>query len=159
MYAAQTSTPIEKSLREIRDLVIKHGGQAFGTGEDDSRVLIQFLMKERRIMFELQTPARADFLRETRNVRGGKTIEREVSPAVAEKRHEQACRAAWRALALTIKAKFIAIEDHVETFEEAFLAHVVVPGKDGRAERFIKAATKALAASYAGKPLPPLLPG
>lgn len=159
MFAAQTSVPIEKSMREIRDLVIGHGGQAFGTGEDGTRVIVQFLMQDRRIMFELQMPDAASFLHEERNVRGGKTITRDVSPSVASQRHAQACRAAWRALALTIKAKFVAVEDHVETFEEAFLAHVVIPGKNGRSERFIKAASKMLADSYMGKPLPPLLPG
>lgn len=159
MFAASTSVSIEKSLREIRDLVLDHGGQAFATAEDEERVCIQFLMQERRIMFELQMPVLASFLQEQRNVRGGKTITRDVAPATAAQRHTQACRAAWRALALTIKAKFVAVEDHVETFEEAFLAHVVVPGKNGRSERFIKAASKMLADSYMGKPLPPLLPG
>ena len=39
-------------------------------------------------------------------------------------------RQQWRALLLCIKAKLEAVASNIETFEEAFLAHVVMP--DGR---------------------------
>jgi hypothetical protein len=43
---------------------------------------------------------------------------------------ERLRRQQWRALLLCIKAKLEAVASGIETFEEAFLAHVVMP--DGR---------------------------
>jgi hypothetical protein len=43
---------------------------------------------------------------------------------------EQLRRSRWRALLLCIKAKLESVARGVETFEEAFLAHVVMPGGD-----------------------------
>ena len=40
---------------------------------------------------------------------------------------EQACRQRWRALALVIKAKLEAVESGITTFEDEFLAHIVMP--------------------------------
>jgi hypothetical protein len=34
----------------------------------------------------------------------------------------------WRALLLTIKAKLVSVENGIEKFEEAFLAHIVIAG-------------------------------
>lgn len=59
----------------------------------------------------------------------------ECTPEEQAKLWEQACRARWRALALTIKAKLVAIDEGVETVEEAFLAHMVVADA-GKSKRF-----------------------
>ncbi len=50
------------------------------------------------------------------------------SPEGAEKAWEQACRQAWRALALVVKAKLEAIEAGIASFEDEFLAYTVLPG-------------------------------
>lgn len=44
--------------------------------------------------------------------------------------NDQTRRARWRALLLTIKAKREAVESGIETVEQAFLAHIMLP--DGR---------------------------
>ncbi len=41
---------------------------------------------------------------------------------------EQERRRRWRALLLTIKAKLVSVENGIEKFEEAFLAHIVIAG-------------------------------
>jgi hypothetical protein len=41
---------------------------------------------------------------------------------------EQKQREKWRQLLLVLKAKFTALEEGVETFEQTFLAHVVLGG-------------------------------
>jgi hypothetical protein len=46
----------------------------------------------------------------------------------AERAWEQACRQRWRALLLCIKAKLEAVECEITTFEEEFMAHIVLPG-------------------------------
>ena len=65
-------------------------------------------------------------------------------------------RSAWRALALTVKAKITSVDSGIETFEEAFLAQVVVRDA-GKMRRFGEVAARAIAESYSGKNLPPLL--
>ena len=45
-------------------------------------------------------------------------------------KNAQAIRQRWRALLLCIKAKLESVESKIESFEDAFLAHVVMP--DGR---------------------------
>lgn len=40
---------------------------------------------------------------------------------------EKAMRQRWRALALVVKAKLEAVESGITTFEDEFLAHIVLP--------------------------------
>ena len=40
---------------------------------------------------------------------------------------EQACRSRWRALALAVKAKLEAVAIGITTFEDEFMAHIVMP--------------------------------
>jgi hypothetical protein len=46
---------------------------------------------------------------------------------IAGRMTEQAVRQRWRALALVIKAKLEAFESGIETFEQAFLANILLP--------------------------------
>jgi hypothetical protein len=57
-------------------------------------------------------------------------------------------------LLLCIKAKLESVEAKIETFEEAFLAHVVLPDGETVGEH----ALPAVAAIYKGGQLRPLLP-
>lgn len=151
-YASDTSVSVAKSRGEIEDMVQRAGGTRFASMYEDTRAVVMFELADRRIMFELPLPSREAYA--TRQVRG------RVVPVDASRQQrdwEQACRSKWRALALTIKAKLISVESNVESFEEAFLAHIVVAGKDGRATRFSEFAVKAIQQAYTGKPLPPLL--
>lgn len=152
-YASETSVPVDRSQREIEQLVLKAGATSFYRGQDGAKALIGFQLKERRIMFDLPLPQPDEFAFYERRGRKVKS-----APHQVEQMLEQAERAKWRALALCIKAKLVSVESGVESFEEAFLAQVVVP-HDGRAVRFGALAMKAIAASYStGKPMPPLLP-
>ncbi len=60
---------------------------------------------------------------------------------------EQQERVKWRALLLTVKAKLVSVENGVESFEEAFLAHLVLPGGATVGAK----ALPAIAEAYAGK--------
>ena len=42
--------------------------------------------------------------------------------------YERAERQRWRALLLVLKAKLESVESNIETFENAFLAQIVMPG-------------------------------
>jgi hypothetical protein len=92
----------------------------YGFDDDNSLARIQFEMRNRRLRFDLPMPLLSSFaLSDTRRI-----------PRTAESARtawEQACRQRWRALALVIKAKLEAVDSGIVTFEEEFLAHVVLP--------------------------------
>lgn len=147
-YAANTKVSAETSQSEIKRTVLKYGAKSFGSFEDGDRAVVVFETHDRRIKFNLTLPAKGsrEFTVHSRGVR---------TQSAAEAQWEQACRQRWRALLLAIKAKLESVEAGIETFEEAFLAHIVLP--DG--ETFGERATAAIAVAYNGKPLPPLLAG
>lgn len=150
-YANDTSVSVGKSKGEIEDLVQRAGGRKFATLVDESHAAVMFELSDRRVMFELPLPPRERFA--TRMVRGRRV---EASSERQQRDWEQACRSLWRALHLAIKAKLISVESGVETFEEAFLAQVVVP-HGGKAKRFGELAVKAIEQAYTRNALPPLL--
>lgn len=150
-FASTTSVSVAKSRGEIEDLIQRAGGRRVAALLEDSRAVVLFELADRRVMFELPLPTRDTFA--TRLVRGKRVP---ASPDQQQKEWEQACRSRWRALALTIKAKLVSVESRVESFEEAFLAQIVVADA-GKATRFGEVATKAIAQAYTGGKLPPLL--
>ena len=69
--------------------------------------------------------------------------------------HEQEVRRRWRALALVVKAKLEAVASNITTFEEEFMAHIVMP--DGRTVG--QHVRPQIEASYASGKVVPLLLG
>lgn len=113
-YAEKTEVPVERTKAEIERLVVeKHGADQYMTGQqlNPPRAMIQFRMENRIIRFELPLPL------DPRDPVGNQS-----------KRTAQQMRTRWRALLLVIKAKLEAVERGVTTFEEEFLAHIVMPG-------------------------------
>lgn len=105
MYAEKSKVTVESTRHEIERIVQKYGANKFATAVDHQSgiVMIEFMMKGRRIRFELHQPPQ---------------------------KHPQKLRSKWRALLLAIKAKLESVSSGIETFDEAFLPHVVM--KDGR---------------------------
>lgn len=123
-FAERTEVPIAKTKGEIDGLLRKHRATGFGTFEEADRALIVFQMKDRRIRFDLPLPKASD----RRFTVAPNHRQRSAGAATAA--WEQACRSRWRALFLCIKAKLESIESGIETFDDAFLAHIQMP--DGR---------------------------
>jgi hypothetical protein len=147
-YAENTSVSVSKTKGEIDGLLRKHKATGFGSFEEQNRALLVFQMQERRIRFELPLPAQMDkrFILTTQ----GKV--RSVDAAMMA--WEQACRSRWRALFLCIKAKLESIESGIETFEDAFLAHIQMPDGKTVAEHV----KPNIAIAYQTNPMQPLLP-
>jgi hypothetical protein len=145
-YAASTKVSPATSQAEIKRTVLKYGAKSFGFFEDGDRAVVLFEAHDRRIRFNLSLPPKSskEFTFHSRGVR---------TPSSAHAQWEQACRQRWRALLLAIKAKLESVEAGIESFEEAFLSHIVLP----EGETFGERATGAIAIAYSGKPLPPLL--
>lgn len=120
-YAKGTDVSVVRSRTEIEEIVTRYGATAFGSMTEGARAAVAFQCHGRRVMFQMSTPLLSEF--ETFKHR--KRTERQARIA-----WEQACRQKWRALALVIKAKLEAVETGITTFEDEFMAHIVLP--DGR---------------------------
>ena len=129
-YAETTDVPVDRSRTEIETTLRKHGCSAVMTLWDDDEEFagIQFRVPvgdgaKRMIRFRIDLPELSTFARASNN--------RGRSKDQQHRAWEQACRARWRGLLLCIKAKLEAVETGMETWDEAFLAQIVMP--DGRA--------------------------
>lgn len=100
-YAERTTVPYEKTIRDIIELVKKAGAVQVGQMEDDQRLTVIFGLDDRQIRFRVAW---------------------ENSPAAQRQRA--------RALLLVVKAKLESVASGVETFEQAFLANIVL--SDGK---------------------------
>lgn len=148
-FAATTDVSVEKSRAEIERLITRYGATHTAFMSAPGRAMIMFEAQERRIVFELPLPDIAD-------PKFARTPARRqvLSPERRTAAWEQACRQRWRALALVIKAKLEAVESGITTFEDEFLAHIVMP--DGQTVG--NHVRPAIHAWYAGGTMRPLLP-
>lgn len=147
-YAATTNVSVSKTKGEIDGLLRKHRATGFGVFEEATRAILVFEMASRRIVFHLPLPNRDDkqFHLTARHQR------RSADAALAA--WEQACRSRWRALFLCIKAKLESIESGIESFEDAFLAHIQMPDGHSVSEHV----RPRIAAAYESGTMQPLLP-
>jgi hypothetical protein len=117
-YAEGTTVPIEKSMNEIVSLLKKRGALRIAQVEEVEFIAVQFFMNDRMLRFKvaLLTPAQVNG---KRGIRPASESERKASAM-------QRNKARVRALLLVIKAKLESVDSEVESFEEAFLANVVM---------------------------------
>lgn len=120
-YAEHTSVSVEKSKAEIETTLQRYGACEFVSGWDKDKAIIGFRCGERFVRFELPLPKRDD-----KRFTHSAARHTPRSSSEAYKAWEQACRQKWRALALCIKAKLEAVESGITTFEDEFLAHIVM---------------------------------
>ena len=104
-FARKTKVTVDASRGEIERLVSRYGAKRFGVivDNEDHHAMVEFTIGRRRVRFELPSAQK-------------------VSP--------QRERARWRSLTMAIKAKLDAVHIGISTFEEEFLANIVMA--DGR---------------------------
>jgi hypothetical protein len=131
-YAEGTSVSVEKTRAEIERLITKFGANRFMTATEPGRAFIGFELKGKMVRFTLPLPDQKEprFWRTPT-----KRLQRTTEEAYRE--WEQACRSAWRALGLCIKAKLEAVGQGITTFETEFLAHFVLPNGQTMGEHSI----------------------
>lgn len=129
-FAEKTRVPVDRTRAEIERTLMRYGASRFAYMTEGARAVIMFEAADRRIRFELPLP------------------EGEDDKAAQQRRQK------WRALLLCIKAKLESVQSHIETFEDAFLAHVVMP--DGKTVG--QHARPMIARSYQEGRMVPLLP-
>ena len=130
-FAERTKVDVSKSRTDIDKILAKHGATHFMSGISPLRAVVAFEMNGRRLRFDLPLP--------------------DSSKAGAEQEE----RRRWRSLLLVIKAKLEAVETGVVTFDQEFLAHIVLPNN----QTYGEFAIPQIALTYQSKTMPPLLPG
>jgi hypothetical protein len=135
-FAEKTEVPAERSKAEIERTLTRFGADQFGYGWKGDAAVIVFRAQGRHIRFVLPMPTPADL----KGSRREDAKDREI-------------RRRWRCLNLCIKAKLESIATGIETFEESFMAHVVLP--DGRTMG--EAALPQIEQAYSDGKMPPLL--
>lgn len=123
-FAKDTVVPVAKSRAEIEALLTRYGADTFASGWDANRATIGFRCRGRFVRFTLTMPALAEFKKHPRYKW------KSLTDAQAQVKLDQEMRRRWRALALVIKAKLEAVATGITTFEEEFLAHIVLPDGD-----------------------------
>lgn len=121
-YAENTTVSSDKSRAEIERTLQRYGADQFMYGWQDGKAVVAFRMNDRHVRFTLTMPDRND---EEFTLTPSKKYYRDED--AAQKAWEQAGRQRWRALALAVKAKLEAVEAQIATFEQEFLAHIVLP--------------------------------
>lgn len=119
-YAENTTVPTERSKSEIEQTLMRYGASHFGYAVEPERAIVQFRAQGRGVRFVLPMPDPNDE-RFTHHSRGERTA------AAQQKEYEQATRQAWRALALAIKAKLECVATGIASFEQEFLANILLP--------------------------------
>jgi hypothetical protein len=119
-YAAKTAVSAEKSRSEIERTLQRYGATHFMYGWKGDAAVIAFQMSGKAIKFILPLPDVEEF---KKPYQAGRTR----TELQARSAWEQASRQRWRALSLCIKAKLEAVESGITSFEQEFLAHVVMP--------------------------------
>jgi hypothetical protein len=130
-YAKGTRVPVGNTKTEIERLLIKYKARATAFFANEDGAAVAFEMQERRVMFKISLPA-GD------------------APKAQQGRRER-----WRALLLSIKAKLVSVDSGIETFEEAFMAHVVMPDGQTVADHV----RPRIESAYKEGKMLPLLPG
>lgn len=102
-FAIDTKVPVARTREEIETTLARFGATSFAFAIHETSAIIMFEFSGRRIRFNVTLPK-----------------------AHSDAATARANRERWRALFLSIKAKLVSVDTGIETFEEAFLAHVVL---------------------------------
>lgn len=148
-FAVDTEVSVDQSIAEIKKTTRQYGGVGFMHIERETEAVIAFETRDRRVMFRLPLPDKLDRKFTHTPERG--TLR---SDEARDKVWEQECRSRFRALALVIKAKLEAVASGIVTFDDEFLAHIVMPGGATVGDKL----RPNLGVALASGSLPPLLP-
>lgn len=148
-YAENTAVTSAASRDEIERTLTRFGASQFAYGWREGAAIIGFVAQGRQVRFTLPLPDR-NSPEITRTPERGLARSREQQ----EKAYEQAVRQKWRALAVSIKAKFAAIEAGISVFEREFLYDTVLPNGQTVGEYMLPQVEE----SYRTGELPPMLP-
>jgi hypothetical protein len=123
-FAEGTSVPVEKTKMEIERLLTRYGASHYGVMHSPTSAQVLFQACGRNVRFDLRLPPLT-----SPEFRSGRRRPEDLQAAEVRRR--------WRALAMVIKAKLEAVQSGITTFEEEFLAHLVLETGETVAEQMI----------------------
>lgn len=150
-YAENTSVPVERSKAEIEGMLTRYGADQFVSGWSERQARVQFRAVGRYVRFTIDMPDPA----EERFTKDPRCSWRKRAEEPARKAYEQEVRRLWRALCLVVKAKLEAVSSGIATFEDEFMANIVMP--DGKTVS--EHARPMIEAAYKSGKVTALLPG
>lgn len=131
MAYESTNVAVEKSQGEIRKLLMQFGASGFQFGEgtginDEPWAGVSFQHEGHSVMMQapLKSPTEAEY--KALRAKAQRAISRTYQE-IEDEYMEQEHRRIWRVLYWSLKSRMIAVEEGVEEFEQAFLAHLVDP--------------------------------
>lgn len=119
-YAQNTTVNVDRSRVEVHRLLRKHGATRVADAWEPGRAAVQFEIHGRVARLAVPLPTTAEVAARPRARK---------APAALRKAVEREERQRWRALVLLLKAKLESIELGLTTFDDEFLAALVL--KDG----------------------------
>jgi hypothetical protein len=126
MAYESTTVPVEKSQAEIRKLLTTHNAGRFAFGEETDSAGVRWAavsFSHGGYSVRMRVPHKpVDELALRSKARRARTQTYADFEAVAI---EQEAKRIWRVISWNLKARLVAVEEGVETFEEAFLAHLL----------------------------------
>jgi hypothetical protein len=127
-YAEGTTVPAERTRLEIEQLITKFVGDKGrrGVGFENGCAIIYFEKDTWAVQMKVRMPTSEEAAK-IKNPLG--RYRGPASPAQQAAWLEQQTKERWRQLLLVLKAKFTAYEHQIETFEQLFMAHLVVGGQ------------------------------
>jgi hypothetical protein len=118
---ASTSVPVDKSQGEIRLILRRFGAGNFTMGEGDDWAGVEFVHQQMRVRIKATAaPYSLDAARSRKGSSHHKMLTEADWPEQEQKR-------IWRVLRWTLEARLVAVEEDLETFEQAFLPYIVDP--------------------------------
>lgn len=156
-YAEGSEVPIGRSRDELERLLARyHADEGFIYGREGNLEVVGFAAHGRRVRFTVPMPSQ-DAREFTHTPSGQRRSASSVASAYEAERRRR-----WRVFILVVKSKLESVASGVETFEEAFLAQILLPSgetvieatKDGIAEAYRSGATPQLLAGLRPRELP-----
>ncbi|WP_415854626.1 hypothetical protein [Sinomonas sp. G460-2] len=124
---------------EIRQMLAESGASRFRIASEYRRAAVVFSLGDRTFRMLVSPPGPAD----SQSERTHDWIQPSSRPHES-KSAQEAARQAWRQLSLLIRAKLDAVASGIVTFDEEFLAYMVLPGGG----TVFQATAPAIAAAY-----------
>lgn len=123
-----TTVAVEKSQGEIRSLLAKHKAQRFAFGEEsgeDGRQWAAVTFSHKGFTVRMRVPHKE--LDRRKVIDKAHRATRRTYADIELEMAEQEAKRIWRVMSWNLKARLVAVEEELETFEEAFLAHLIDP--------------------------------
>lgn len=122
-----TTVAVERSQAEIRKLLIRHGAHrlAFGEERDDTGQRWAAVTFQAGLAVRMRVPLK--LVDERTVIAKSQRARTRTRDEIRDELYEQEERRVWRVLAWNLKARLVAVDEELETFEEAFLAHLLDP--------------------------------